>query len=394
MGGKEFKKEQKKEDERTLPYSTRFQQIEKELNLLQEKIITAKFFNDNKIKHYEFPSQEEISQVTKRNIDRAKEVGIKNPYIIFPHYLCQRLCETKIITNIDIFKTIKEIVNSLPLTEEEKQSLKLIEERFEKEFDQNLKFVKYNLSSEEYMNLEGLHFLGINSNLLFNKKMNLQPEVFTLVLDDNLLDKYDHVRGIADVIANCPTLQIVNYILYPKNKDGQLADEFCLDGENYQSLFALIKAVTVNRNIKSFVLHSVEYYNLNLAPEICRLIEQKLQSETLVAFHLGNFNLKENWVKKIQFLLGATKSLLFLSYENKNYTKEDVLDFNKALIKNRSIMILSIVTPIFKGMKKKVVSDIKNNLKPDNKDSKLQIIHLSHQSLINPTWIAPNSIAK
>ena len=394
MGGKEFKKEQKKEDERTLPYSTRFQQIEKELNLLQEKIITAKFFNDNKIKHYEFPSQEEISQVTKRNIDRAKEVGIKNPYIIFPHYLCQRLCETKIITNIDIFKTIKEIVNSLPLTEEEKQSLKLIEERFEKEFDQNLKFVKYNLSSEEYMNLEGLHFLGINSNLLFNKKMNLQPEVFTLVLDDNLLDKYDQVRGIADVIANCPTLQIVNYILYPKNKDGQLADEFCLDGENYQSLFALIKAVTVNRNIKSFVLHSVEYYNLNLAPEICRLIEQKLQSETLVAFHLGNFNLKENWVKKIQFLLGATKSLLFLSYENKNYTKEDVLDFNKALIKNRSIMILSIVTPIFKGMKKKVVSDIKNNLKPDNKDSKLQIIHLSHQSLINPTWIAPNSIAK
>ena len=394
MGGKEFKKEQKKEDERTLPYSTRFQQIEKELNLLQEKIITAKFFNDNKIKHYEFPSQEEISQVTKRNIDRAKEVGIKNPYIIFPHYLCQRLCETKIITNIDIFKTIKEIVNSLPLTEEEKQSLKLIEERFEKEFDQNLKFVKYNLSSEEYMNLEGLHFLGINSNLLFNKKMNLQPEVFTLVLDDNLLDKYDHVRGIADVIANCPTLQIVNYILYPKNKDGQLADEFCLDGENYQSLFALIKAVTVNRNIKSFVLHSVEYYNLNLAPEICRLIEQKLQSETLVAFHLGNFNLKENWVKKIQFLLGATKSLLFLSYENKNYTKEDVLDFNKALIKNRSIMILSIVTPIFKGMKKKVVSDIKNNLKPDNKDSKLQIIHLSHQSLINPAWIAPNSAAK
>ena len=394
MGGKEFKKEQKKEDERTLPYSTRFQQIEKELNLLQEKIITAKFFNDNKIKHYEFPSQEEISQVTKRNIDRAKEVGIKNPYIIFPHYLCQRLCETKIITNIDIFKTIKEIVNSLPLTEEEKQSLKLIEERFEKEFDQNLKFVKYNLSSEEYMNLEGLHFLGINSNLLFNKKMNLQPEVLTLVLDDNLLDKYDHVRGIADVIANCPTLQIVNYILYPKNKDGQLADEFCLDGENYQSLFALIKAVTVNRNIKSFVLHSVEYYNLNLAPEICRLIEQKLQSETLVAFHLGNFNLKENWVKKIQFLLGATKSLLFLSYENKNYTKEDVLDFNKALIKNRSIMILSIVTPIFKGMKKKVVSDIKNNLKPDNKDSKLQIIHLSHQSLINPTWIAPNSATK
>ena len=267
-----------------------------------------------------------------------------------------------------------------------------MKERFEKEFDNNFKLVKYNLSSKEYSNLEHLHFLGIDSNLLFNN--NLQPEVMTLILDDNLLDRYEQVRGIADVIANCPTLLVVNYILYPKDRNGNLAEEFGLDGENYQALFALIKAVTVNRNIKSFVFHSVEYYNLNLAPEICRLIEQKLQSETLVAFHLGNFNLKENWVKKIQFLLGATKSLLFLSYENKNYTKEDVLDFNKALIKNRSIMILSIVTPIFKGMKKKVVSDIKKALKPDNKDSKLQFINLSHNSLIDPSWIASNQINK
>ena len=393
MGGKQFKKEQKKDDERTLPYSSRLQLTEKDLNLLQEKIITSKFFQTNKITDLNNPTKQEIANITKHNIEGAKIAGIKNPYIIIPHYLCQRLCEKNIvIKNYDIFKTIKEIIDTLPLTKEEKEIINLMKERFEKEFDNNFKLVKYNLSSKEYSNLEHLHFLGIDSNLLFNN--NLQPEVMTLILDDNLLDRYEQVRGIADVIANCPTLLVVNYILYPKDRNGNLAEEFGLDGENYQALFALIKAVTVNRNIKSFVFHSVEYYNLNLAPEICRLIEQKLQSETLVAFHLGNFNLKENWVKKIQFLLGATKSLLFLSYENKNYTKEDVLDFNKALIKNRSIMILSIVTPIFKGMKKKVVSDIKKALKPDNKDSKLQFINLSHNSLIDPSWIASNQINK
>ena len=52
---------------------------------------------------------------------------------------------------------------------------------------------------------------------------------------------------------------IGNYILYPRNKDGKLAEVFGLDGETYQSLFALIKAVTVNKKIKSFVFHSVEY---------------------------------------------------------------------------------------------------------------------------------------
>ena len=125
-----------------------------------------------------------------------------------------------------------------------------------------------------------------------------------------------------------------------------------------------------------------------MAPEICRLIEQKLQSETLVAFHFGNFNLNENWIKKIEFLLGSTKSLLFLSYENKKYTKEDVLDFKRVVSKNRSIMILSVVTPIFKGMKIEVVDKIKQALLSDNKDSKLNLVYLSNQSLIDPAWFS------
>jgi hypothetical protein len=246
-------------------------------------------------------------------------------------------------------------------------------------------FVNYNLNLKDFQNLSALNYLGINSNLKFEK--NSQPEMITLIIDDKLLEDTNLVKDLADLITNCSSLIIVNYILYPRNKDGTLAEVFGLDGETYQSLFALIKAVTVNKKIKSFVLHSVEYYNINLAPEICRLIEQKLQSETLVSFHFGNFNLNENWIKKMDFLLASTKSLLFLSLENKNYTKDYILDFNNVMAKNRSIMTLSIVSPIFKGMKKEVVEKMKESYKTDNKDSKLEFIYFDHQSLIDKSWI-------
>ena len=387
MGGKEFKKEKKKDEERCLPYSVRLQNFEKESNILQSKIITARFFQENKINDNFNPTKNELSQIINNNKEKAKQEGIKNPNLIFTSYLCQRFVDSYVvIRNYNLFKTINEIIDKLQLPKEDIENLNLMKERFEKEFPIDLKLVKYNLNSKEFKNLEDLQFLGINSNLLFNK--SLQPEVLTLILDDNLLDNIDLSRHIADIISNSQNLFVVNFILYPINRDGKLAEEFGLDGQNYQSLYALIKAVTVNRNIKSFFFHSVEYYNLNLAPEICRLIEQKLQSETLVAFHFGNFNLNENWIKKIEFLLGSTKSLLFLSYENKKYTKEDVLDFKRVVSKNRSIMILSVVTPIFKGMKIEVVDKIRQTLLSDNKDSKLNLVYLSNQSLIDPSWFS------
>lgn len=384
MGGTEFKKQVNKEYVQ-LPFSSRQQIVENDLRLLQEKIITSKFFKENNIVDRLRPTEKELEEITTKNLEKAKEAGIKYTHIIFLHYLCQAFVENfVIIKDYNVFKLLKEIYEKLTLNEEEKEGLDITEKRFEKEFPTDLRFVNYNKNSKEFQNLSMLNFLGINSNLKFNK--NMQPEVFTLIIDDKLLEDLRLVNDIADIIANCSTLIIVNYILYPRNKEGKLVEVFGLDGETYQSLFALIKAVTVNRKIKSFVLHSIEYYNINLAPEICRLIEQKLQSETLVAFHFGNFNLNENWIKKIVFLLASTKSLLFLSLENKMYTKDRVLDFKTFMSKNRSIMALSVVTPIFKGMKKEVMEKMKDTFKIDNKDSKLELVYFNHESLIDKSW--------
>lgn len=385
MGGTQFKKEVKR-GYILESFSSRQQSFEKDLQIFQNNIISSRFISQNKINDKMHPTEDELKKIISNNVENAKELGIQNSHIIFLYYFCKLFVENYVVTkNYNVFKTLKEIINKLSLTDEERTNLETTEKKFEKEFPMDMTFVNYNLNLKDFQNLSSLNFLGINCNLKFDK--NMQPEMLTLIIDDRLLGDTNLVKDIADLITNCSNLLIVNYILYPRNKDGKLAEVFGLDGETYQSLFVLIKAVTVNKKIKSFVFHSVEYYNINLAPEICRLLEQKLQSETLISFHFGNFNLNENWVKKMDFLLASTKSLSFLSLENKNYTKDYILDFNNVMAKNRSIMTLSIVSPIFKGMKKEVIEKMKESYKTDNKDSKLEFIYFDHQSLIDKSWI-------
>ena len=386
MGTPEIKDEIKKQP-LFIPFSQRQINFEKDYNKFRRNVLP---YLNYSLQDISFPTEEELKSITKNNVTKAKEAGIENTYIVFLYYLCQRFVESYvIIKDYNIFKTLNNIISDISLSEEERESLDNLKSKFEKEFPMDMKLIIFNLESNRYRDLKAVNFLGIRANLQFNK--DLQPEVFNLIIDDKMLDNYDLCRGLADIIENCSTLLVVNYILYPRDIDGKLEKEFGLDGQTYQSLFSLIKAVTVNRKIKSFVLHSMKDYNINLAPEICRLIEHKLQSETLISFHFGNFNLTGSYEKKIEFLLSSTKSLLFLSLENKNYTKENVLYIKNYLLnKNRSIMALSVVTPIFNGMKKSVIEKMKQGSESENKDSKLELIYLSHKSLIGISWLDKN----
>ena len=386
MGAKEVKKEIKKEH-RLIPFSQRKINFENDYDIFQRRIKRNLNYS---LQDNSNPTEKELKEITAKYLVIAQEAGIQNSYIVFLYYLCQRFVESYVITkNYNIFDSIKILIRYLELSKEEIDSLDDTDKRFQKEFPMDMKLVSINLNSIKFKDLSILNFLGINANLKYNK--DYQPEIFNLIIDDKLLENYDLVKDISEVIENCPTLIIVNYILYPKDKDGKLVEDFGLDGLTYQSLFSLIKSVTVNKKIKSFVLHSMKNYNINLAPEICRLIEHKLQSETLIAFHFGNFNLTGSYEKKIQFLLSSTKSLLFLSYENQKFTKEDVINLKNSLLnRNRSIMVLIVVSPIFNGMKKSVINKMKQFSETDNKDSKLEFIYYSHKSLIDISWLDNN----
>jgi hypothetical protein len=386
MGATEVKKKVKKEY-KYIPFSQRKINFEKDFEVFQRRILPNMKYH---LSDNNYPTEAELKDITIKNLAKAKEEGIENAHLVILYYLCQRFVELYVIkSDYNIFNTLNILIDDLNISEEEKEILEAAKQRFQKEFPMDMKLVNFNLNAKRYRDLSFINYLGIGANLKFNKRN--QPEILNLIIDDKLLENNQLSLEISDIIQNCPTLFIVNYILYPKNIDDKLEEEFALDGQTYQSLFALIKAVTVNRKIKSFVLHSMKDYNINLAPEICRLIENKLQSETLVAFHFGNFNLTGSFQKKVEFLLSSTKSLLFLSVENSNYSKESVLELKNYLLKkNRSLMILCVVTPIFNGMKKSVIEKMKQFTETENKDSKLEFIYFSHKSLIDISWLNQN----
>ena len=185
---------------------------------------------------------------------------------------------------------------------------------------------------------------------------------------------------MAESIRYNTQLQIVNLILVPKDFDGKLLGSFGLDGLMFAMLFKLVEAVSLNRSIKSFFLHSVKDYSIILAPEISNLIIKKLQSETLVALHIGNFFLSTQFNNKLIFQFASTRSLLFVSIENNHFSKDDILNLKNVLSKNRSILLLSVVSSFFKNMKPEIINKYKSTL---TEGSKLEIVHLSDQSLFN-----------
>ena len=115
------------------------------------------------------------------------------------HYFCKNFVENFVVTkNYNIFKTLKEIINKLPITDEKTAKLESTEKRFEKEFPTDMTFVNYNLNLKDFQNLSPLNYLGINSNLKFDK--NFQPEILTLIIDDQLLEDINLVKILLQIV--------------------------------------------------------------------------------------------------------------------------------------------------------------------------------------------------
>lgn len=279
--------------------------------------------------------------------------------------------------NIDIFKYAQNICQNLMLDENEMEKYRLVEERFQREFEMDLKLLKYDISKGIINNLSPCLYSYFNLN--FALKDIFQPNIITVILNEQILTKIELIESLAEAIRNCPKLEIVNYILIPKNNDGTLLETFGLDGLMFTMLYKLIEAVSLNRTIKSFILHSVKDYSITLAPEISNLIIKKLQSETLVFLHIGNINLSNEFNKKLIFQFSSTRSLLFVSLENKYFTKDNILSLKNVLSKNRSILALSIIAPLFKNMKPEIINKFKSTLQ---EGSKLEIVYLNSQSFI------------
>ena len=361
------------------------QKIYKEQNLiLMSNFVNSQVFQDDITKLISGNvSEGRISDIIKNyspDNSKCKIPGLNYPRETILTYATGILIQNNRLLdkNFNIFKYISNIYNNIKLSSEEKEKCQLVEERFQKEFSTELKFLKYDITQGPLQNLPPSFYPFINFNLSINEIH--QPNIITLILNENIMTKVELMETLAESIKYNNQLQIVNFILIPKNNNGELLEYFGFDGLMFAMLYKLIEAVSLNRTIKSFFLHSVKNYSIILAPEISNLIIKKLQSETLVALHIGNFNLSTQFNNKLIFQFASTRSLAFVSLENQNFSKENIITLKNVLSKNRSILALSIASTFFKNMKPEIINKFKSTLK---EGSKLEIVHLTDISLFD-----------
>ena len=384
MGAVQFVLKGDRHKKQRLTYNEKQKIYNEQNQILMRNFISARTF------------QEDISEilsgnVTEKDINRiifkyspensdCKISGLAFPRESILTYATRLLIQNNrlIDQNIDIFKFIRKLYNNLNLSENDIEKCKLVEERFQKEFSMDLKLFNYNITEGSLHNLNQSFYPFINFNLTINDLF--QPNIMTVILDENIMTKVELMETLAESIRYNNQLQIVNLILIPKDNNNNLLESFGFDGLMYSMLFKLVEAVSLNRSIKSFFLHSIKDYSLILAPEISNLIIKKLQSETLMALHIGNFSLSTQFNNKLIFQFASTRSLTFVSVENKQFSKDDIITLKNVLSKNRSILAISIVSTFFKNMKPEIIDKFKSTLKDG---SKLEIVYLSDKSLFD-----------
>ena len=384
MGAVQFVLNTDKKEKKPISYVEKQKIYAKEIETLNNNYLNSNNFRDDIGKIVSLNQSEgDINSILEKYNPQNKSCklfGLKYPKETILYYatgLIIQNCQV-LEKNFDIFKYIQNIYLNLGLSEKEIDKCRFVEERFQKEFEMDLKLLSYDITKGIFQKL--IPILYPQFNLNFALKDLCQPNILSLILNEKLLTNTDLIESLSEVIRYSNELQIVNFILIPKDNNDKLLETFGLDGLMFAMLYKLVEAVSLNRGIKSFCLHSIQDYSIIMAPEISKLIIKKLQSETLISLHIGNFYISNTFLKKIIFQFSSTRSLLFLSLENKYFTKDNIITLKSVLSKNKSILALSIIAPFFKNMKPEIINKFKSTLL---ESSKLEVVHLSNTSLFN-----------
>ena len=346
-----------------------------------EQMMDSNLIDDiNKIENNPNPTVGNINDIIKKYKEKAKTRHIINFERLFYQKLGEFYIQQYFMTKgFDIFKYISNIVSNkkLNLSDEEKKDCKLVEERFQKEFDIDLKSVIIDLNNANLTFLQDLQYKGICDDFIYH--LDSQPNILTIIITPKLFEKNNLIIELGKVLQYSPQLQIVNIIINPKDKMGKLMEDFGFDGLYYNLFYKLIYGISENKNIKSLCIHSIKDYNLVLAPEISNLIIKKLQSETLTFFHFGNIIISGNFNRKFGYQLLSTRSLLFLSLHLKNLNKDFLEKFKSVFNQNKSLIAVSLTSRKYlmnKKEKKNFVDEIKKN------NNKINLLNLGKLTFV------------
>ena len=346
-----------------------------------EQMMNSAIIDDiNRIENNPNPTIGNITDVIKKYEDQAQRKHIKNFERVFYQKIGEFYIQQYFLTKgFDIFKYVSNIVTNkkLDLTDEEKKDCKSVDERFQKEFDTDLKSVIIDLNNVNLNFLQDLQYKGICDDFIYH--VDSQPNILTIIITPKLFEKKNLIIELGKVLQYSPQLQIVNIIINPKDHMGKIMEGFGFDGLYYNLFYKLIYGISENKNIKSLCIHSIKDYNLVLAPEISNLIIKKLQSETLTFFHFGNLIISGEFNRKFGFQLLSTRSLLFLSLHIKILNKDFLEKLKTILYQNKSLVAISLTSRkilMNNKEKKTFIEDVKKN------NNKINLIHLGKLTFV------------
>ena len=220
-----------------------------------------------------------------------------------------------IIENYDLFHELPKLFKKYLNKDSVKiNKAKEVLKSFEKIFPQKMKTLIYDLTNKNLKDLESIIILGINRNIKYNN--DFKPEILSIILNSVLLEDTLLLFELAEILQFVKTIQIVTIIINPIDKDEKQLEDFNFNILNHKLFNKLIFSIRNNRSIKGlFIQFNYEYGSLVISPETCESIIKKIQSETLSAFYLGNFDIAESLMDKFIFTINNSKALIFFGYD-------------------------------------------------------------------------------
>jgi hypothetical protein len=141
----------------------------------------------------------------------------------------------------------------------------------------------------------------------------------------------------------------------------------------------LLNAMANNKRIKVFILQCIKEHRIVLAPENANLLITKLQSETLVAFHIGKFMLSDEFLNKLCFQITSTRSLKFLGIDNRKIYTFVKSKLMPALISNSSLLAVAF-TGFDYTKDEEIIKEVKQKVYGENEE--INIVYLGEDSLV------------
>ena len=367
-----------------LPYETRRSLFLADHQLFQTNILNNAVIDDiNKYSDILKVTETEIKAFINKHQSTASKAKINNFQELFIQLITEDYITNNVLTSeYNVFNKFKSTLSSLSLTSSQLNRLHHIETRFQKEFEMKLNSIFILYDSLLYP-LTPVQRKAIISNISFLDKFN--PNIFTILITNRFIHDDDIVTMITEMIAHSKTMQIINIILYPLNEDNHILNRYGLDCKGYKVLFKIMKSVADNRYIKSLCLHSVKDYNIVLAPEIAQQIVYKLQSETLIAFHLGNFRISETFAKQFFFQIVSTRSICALSIESDDVKRFPIRALIKIIEQNVSLQVLVFICANTES--DEVMEDINECVNEfELKEGQEDVVYVGNKSIISLSY--------